>query len=47
VEYSTNLSSWFAAPNGEVIASGATANWTDNTPLDAQRFYRVFQFASP
>lgn len=47
VEYSTNLDSWFAAPNGEVIASGASANWTDNTPHDAQRFYRVFQFASP
>jgi hypothetical protein len=47
VEYSTNLDSWFAAPNGEVIASGSAASWTDGAPLDAQRFYRVFQFASP
>jgi len=47
VEYSTDLNSWFAAPNGEVVASGTTASWSDNTPTDAQRFYRVFQFASP
>jgi hypothetical protein len=47
VEYSTNLLTWFAAPNGEVIATASTASWTDNAPLDAQRFYRVFQFGSP
>jgi len=47
VEYSTDLLTWFAAPNGEVIATAFTASWTDNAPLDAQRFYRVFQFGSP
>jgi hypothetical protein len=48
VEYSTNLASWFEAQNGgEVTATGTNASWTDSTPLDSQRFYRVFQFASP
>jgi len=47
VEYSKDLFTWFAAPNGEVIATASTANWTDNAPLDSQRFYRVFKFGSP
>jgi hypothetical protein len=55
VEYSPDLITWFASPTGEVIATGTTASWTDNGPLDTapmpftvpQRFYRVFQFGSP
>ena len=47
VEYSTDLNAWFAASNGEVTATASTASWTDDTPLDSQRFYRVFQFGSP
>jgi len=55
VEYSTDLETWFTSPNGEVIATGATAGWTDSGPPNTaaapssvpQRFYRVFQFGSP
>jgi len=55
VEYSPDLSAWFASPTGELIASGATASWTDigppataSTPFSvAKRFYRVFQWGSP
>ena len=47
VEYSNDLLTWFAAPNGEVMATASTAIWTDNAPLDSQRFYRVFKFGSP
>jgi hypothetical protein len=55
VEYSPDLVTWFAAPTGEVIATGSTASWTDSGPPDTaalpftvpQRFYRVFQFGSP
>ena len=55
VEYSADLSSWFASPAGEVIATGSTASWTDSGPPGTaalpftvpQRFYRVFQFGSP
>jgi len=47
VEYSKDLLTWFAAPNGEVIATASTASWTDDAPLDSQRFYRVFKFGSP
>jgi hypothetical protein len=55
VEYSPDLNTWFASPNGEVIATGPTAGWTDSGPPATsaipftvpQRFYRVFQFGSP
>jgi hypothetical protein len=55
VEYSPDLVTWFASPTGEVIATGPTASWTDSGPpatttvpfSDTERFYRVFQFASP
>ena len=55
IEYSTDLISWFAAPTGEIIATGPTASWTDNGPPGTadmpfsvpQRFYRVFQFGPP
>ena len=55
VEYSPDISSWFASPTGELIAANSTASWTDNgppatlaTPLSvSQRFYRVFQFGLP
>ena len=55
VEYSPDLITWFASPNGEVIATGPTAGWTDSGPPATtaipfavpQRFYRVFQFGSP
>ncbi len=47
VEYSTNLTTWFQAQNGEVLATNTTASWTDSDPIDSQRFYRVFQFGSP
>ncbi len=55
VEYSPDLSSWFASPAGEVLATGSTASWADTGPpgtpappfTDAERFYRVFPFGSP
>jgi len=55
VEYSPDLSAWFASPTGELIAAGTTASWTDAGPPATsalpfavpQRFYRVFQFGSP
>jgi len=55
VEYSTDLTAWFASPTGEVTASGPTASWTDTGPPattalpfgDTARFYRVFQFGVP
>jgi hypothetical protein len=47
VEYSPDLNVWFAAPNGEVIATNTTASWTDSSTPGPQRFYRVFQFGSP
>jgi hypothetical protein len=55
VEYSPDLVTWFASPTGEVVATGATATWTDSgspattaLPFSVpQRFYRVFQFGSP
>ncbi len=47
VEYSPDLNAWFAALNGEVIATGSTASWTDSSPPGPQKFYRVFQFGSP
>ncbi len=55
VEYSTNLTAWFASPTGEVLASGPTATWTDTGPVSTtakpftvpKRFYRVFQFGTP
>jgi hypothetical protein len=47
VEYSPDLNAWFAALNGEVIATGTTASWTDSSPPGPQKFYRVFQFGSP
>jgi hypothetical protein len=55
VEYSPDLVAWFASPNGEVVATGSTASWTDSGPPGTatvpfsvpQRFYRVFQFGSP
>jgi hypothetical protein len=55
VEYSPDLMTWFASPTGEVVATGATASWTDSGPPAttavpfgaSQRFYRVFQFGSP
>jgi hypothetical protein len=55
VEYSTDLSSWFPSPTGEVIANGSTASWTDGGPPDTalppfaapQRFYRAFRFGLP
>ncbi len=55
VEYSPDLSTWFASPNGEVTASGSSASWTDSGPPNTaavpfsmpQRFYRVMQFGTP
>jgi hypothetical protein len=55
VEYSPDLVTWFASPTGEVVATGATASWTDSGPpattalpfSASQRFYRVFQFGFP
>jgi len=55
VEYSPDLTTWFASPTGEVTATGSTASWTDagppgtsTLPLGATpRFYRVFQLGSP
>jgi hypothetical protein len=55
VEYSPDLSTWFASPTGELIATDPTANWIDSGPpatltaplTEAKRFYRVFQFGSP
>jgi len=55
VEYSPDLSTWFASPTGELVATGSSANWTDAGPpatlttpsIAPERFYRVFQFGSP
>ena len=55
VEYSPDISTWFASPTGELIAADSTASWTDNGPPATsaaplslnQRFYRVFQFGLP
>jgi hypothetical protein len=55
VEYSPDLTAWFASPNGEIIAGNTTASWTDTGPPGTasapfgvtQRFYRVFQFGTP
>ncbi|HEX4645278.1 MAG TPA: hypothetical protein VH598_06680, partial [Verrucomicrobiae bacterium] len=48
VEYSPDILAWFAAPGGEVVASGLSANWTDTGASNAPvRFYRVFQLGSP
>jgi hypothetical protein len=55
VEYSPDLTTWFASPTGEVVATGPTASWTDGGPPGTvsmpfgvtQRFYRVFQFGFP
>lgn len=55
VEYSPDLSAWFASPSGLLIAPGTNANWTDPGPpatptmpfTAPQRFYRVFQFGNP
>jgi hypothetical protein len=55
VEYSPDLSTWFASPTGEILATGASASWTDDGPPGTttppfgatQRFYRVFQFGPP
>jgi len=55
VEYSPGLSTWFASPTGELIATGSTASWIDSGPPAtaslpfsvSQRFYRVFRFGSP
>jgi hypothetical protein len=55
VEYSPDLVTWFASPTGEIVASGATASWTDSGPpattalpfTASARFYRVFQFGFP
>jgi hypothetical protein len=55
VEYSPDLTAWFASPSGEVTAGGSMVNWTDSGPPGTatppfganQRFYRVFQFGSP
>ena len=55
VEYSPDLITWFAPPNGEVIATGPTESWTDSGPPATSaipftvphRFYRVFQFGYP
>jgi hypothetical protein len=55
VEYSPDLNAWFSSPNGEVVAAGPSASWSDSGPPStlsqpysvAQRFYRVFQFGSP
>ena len=55
VEYSPDLSAWFATPTGQLLAGSNAVTWTDigppGTPAPpfsvAQRFYRVFQFGSP
>jgi hypothetical protein len=55
VEYSPDLITWFASPDGEVTATSSTSSWTDSgPPVTAtipfgvtQRFYRVFQFGFP
>jgi len=52
VEYSPDLTTWFASPTGEVTATGSTASWTDSGPPSTvtppfgvtKRFYRVFQY---
>jgi hypothetical protein len=54
VEYSPDLSTWFAVSTGQVVSPGPTASWTDTGPPGtpslpltvAQRFYRVFRFGS-
>jgi len=54
VEYSPDLSTWFASP-GDIVYIGDTASWMDNGPPSTpslpfavgQRFYRVFQFGAP
>jgi hypothetical protein len=55
VEYSPDLVTWVGSPSGEVIATNTIASWTDTGPpgtkslpfSDSEKFYRVFQFASP
>lgn len=55
VEYSTDLTAWFASPTGGLVASGSTVAWIDHGPPDTttvptttrQKFYRVFQFGLP
>ena len=55
VEYSPDLTTWFASPAGEVTAAGPAASWTDSGPPGTttppfgatERFYRVLQFGSP
>jgi len=55
VEYSPDLSSWFATPTGQLTATGSIASWSDSGPPGTpappasvpQRFYRVFQFGAP
>lgn len=55
VEYSPDLLTWFEPPTGEILASGATAGWTDTGPpgtsslpfSTSARYYRVFQFGTP
>jgi hypothetical protein len=55
VEYSPDLTTWFASPTGEVVATNSTASWTDGGPPATvtlpssvnERFYRVFQFGFP
>jgi hypothetical protein len=55
VEYSPDLTTWFASPTGEIVAAGTNASWTDSGPPATtalpfsvtQRYYRVFQFGFP
>jgi len=55
VEYSSDISTWFASPTGELVTAGPTANWVDGGPPATaappfavpQRFYRIFQFGYP
>ena len=52
VEYSPDLSIWFASPSGQFVAGSPVASWVDYGPPATAtmpftvpgRFYRVFQF---
>ena len=55
VEYSPDLSAWFASPTAPSTAADSVANWTDDGPpatttspwAEPHRFYRVLQFGYP
>ncbi|HWD18566.1 MAG TPA: glucoamylase family protein [Verrucomicrobiae bacterium] len=55
IEYSPDLLTWFGPSNGEILASGSSAAWTDSGPpvssalpsTQGERFYRVLQLGAP